>query len=251
MVQAVAAGAGQGSRKLSGVLRDYLRKQDELAQAREVATRCRSRERQACSTALAECVRAFGQSKPGEVPKECSPSRCNPQCEQEEGALSQRASAGQELERRLQRASAAKAGMQELYEERFSTRSQRLTRVTAEVKSLARKAGLNPGSLSYPEQPIEGYGLVKRSFIFNVQGTYQELRQFLNLMELSNSFLTLESISLSEAGEEQGPELRMNLKISTLFAQETGPEELGAERRLAAEAAERGWPVLSLRDLVS
>ncbi|WP_373371805.1 outer membrane exchange accessory lipoprotein TraC [Archangium lansingense] len=91
-------------RKLSGVLRDYLRKQDELAQAREVASRCRSRERQACSTALAECVRAFGQSKPGEVPKECSPSRCNPQCEQEEGALSQRASAGQELERRLESA---------------------------------------------------------------------------------------------------------------------------------------------------
>ena len=147
----------------------------------------------------------------------------------------------QELERRLQRASAAKAGMQELYEERFSTRSQRLTRATAEVKSLARKAGLNPGSLTYPEQPIEGYGLVKRSFIFNVQGTYQELRQFLNLMELSDSFLTLESISLSEAGEEQGPELRMSLKISTLFAQETGPEELGAERRLAAEeAAEEG-----------
>ncbi|HEX5746690.1 MAG TPA: outer membrane exchange accessory lipoprotein TraC [Archangium sp.] len=91
-------------RKLSGVLRDYLRKQDELSQAREVATRCRSRERQACSTALAECVRAFGQSKPGEVPKECSASRCNPQCEAEETALSQRASAAQELERRLEAA---------------------------------------------------------------------------------------------------------------------------------------------------
>jgi len=91
-------------RKLSGVLRDYLRKQDELTQSREVAGRCRSRERQACSTALAECVRAFGQAKPGEVPKECSPSRCNPQCEAEESALTQRASAAQELERRLESA---------------------------------------------------------------------------------------------------------------------------------------------------
>ena len=130
--------------------------------------------------------------------------------------------------------------MQELYDERFSTRSERLTRFTAEVKSLARKAGLNPRSLSYPEQAIESYGLVKRSSIFAVQGTYQELRQFLNLMELSDSFLTLESISLSEANEEQGPELRMSLKISTLFAQETGPEEIGAERRLAQEVAEEG-----------
>jgi hypothetical protein len=91
-------------RKLSGVLRDYLRKQDELAQAREVATRCRERERKACGTVLSECVQAFSRAKPGEVPAVCSPARCNPQCEQEEGSLTQRASAAQELERRLETA---------------------------------------------------------------------------------------------------------------------------------------------------
>jgi type IV pilus assembly protein PilO len=138
-----------------------------------------------------------------------------------------------ELERRLQRAGVAEAAVKQLYSEQFSTRSERLTRVTAEVKSLARKAGLNPRSLSYPEQAIEDYGLVKRSFVFSVEGTYLELRQFLNLMELSDSFLTLEAVTLSEASQETGPELRMNLKISTLFSQETGPEEVGAARRAA------------------
>jgi type IV pilus assembly protein PilO len=137
------------------------------------------------------------------------------------------------LQNRIQRASAAEAAVKQLYEEKFSTRSQRLTRVTAEVKDLARRAGLNPRALSYPEQGIEDYGLVKRSFVFSVEGTYQELRQFINLMEHSPSFLTLEAVTLSEAGEEQGPELRMNLMISTLFSQETGPEELGAARRAA------------------
>lgn len=137
-----------------------------------------------------------------------------------------------ELERRIERASAADLAVKQLYEQKFSTRSQRLTRVTAEVKSLARKAGLNPRALSYPEQGIEDYGLVKRSFVFSVEGTYLELRQFINLMEHTDSFLTLESITLAEAGEEQGPELRMSLKISTLFSQEAGPEELGAARRV-------------------
>ncbi|PTL81558.1 outer membrane exchange accessory lipoprotein TraC [Vitiosangium sp. GDMCC 1.1324] len=88
-------------RKLSGVLRDYLRKQDELVQAREVAARCRERERKACATGLNECVRAFSQAKPGQVPEECNPARCNPLCEAEEGALTQRSSGVQELERRL------------------------------------------------------------------------------------------------------------------------------------------------------
>lgn len=139
-----------------------------------------------------------------------------------------------ELERLIQRAGAAEAALRQLYDEQFSTRSERLTRVTAEVKSLARKAGLNPRQLSYPEEAIEDYGLVKRSFVFAVEGTYLELRQFINLMELSDSFLTLEAVTLSEAGRDTGPELRMNLKISTLFAQEGGAEEIGAARRAAA-----------------
>ncbi|WP_257462273.1 outer membrane exchange accessory lipoprotein TraC [Archangium lipolyticum] len=91
-------------RKLSGVLRDYLRKQDELVQAREVAFRCRERERKVCATALSECSRAVSQGKPGQVPQECNPARCNTQCDGEEGSLSQRAAAAQELERRLEAA---------------------------------------------------------------------------------------------------------------------------------------------------
>ncbi|HEX5716500.1 MAG TPA: hypothetical protein VF179_10095, partial [Thermoanaerobaculia bacterium] len=138
-----------------------------------------------------------------------------------------------ELERRIQRAGTAEAAVKQLYGEQFSTRSQRLTRVTTEVKSLARKAGLNPRSLSYPQEVIEDFGLIKRSFIFPVEGTYLELRQFLNLLEHSESFLTLEAVTLSETNQEQGPELRMNLKISTLFSEETGPEEAGAARRVA------------------
>ncbi|MEA2562979.1 MAG: hypothetical protein QOH06_4483 [Acidobacteriota bacterium] len=127
-----------------------------------------------------------------------------------------------ELERRLQRAGTAEAAVKQLYDQEFLTRSQGLTRVTSEVKSLARKAGLNPRTLSYAEEVIEDYGLVKRSLAFSVEGTYLELRQFINLMEHSESFLTLESVTLSETSQETGPELHMSLKISTLFSQVPG-----------------------------
>lgn len=102
-----------------------------------------------------------------------------------------------------------------LYEQRFSTRARRLTEITAEVKELARNAGLAPQAISYPEQAIVDFGLVKRSFVFSVQGTYLELRQFINLLELSPSFLTLEEMTLSE---ESGPRLSIQLRLSTLFA---------------------------------
>jgi Tfp pilus assembly protein PilO len=92
----------------------------------------------------------------------------------------------------------------QLYDEHFSTRRQRLTGVTAEVKDLAKRAGLVPRSISYPEEQIQQYGLIKRSFIFSVEGTYADLRKFINLLELSDSFLTLEDASLNEEARDAG-----------------------------------------------
>jgi Tfp pilus assembly protein PilO len=148
----------------------------------------------------------------------------------------------QKLESLLARSQRNKIEVEKLYSEKFSTRKQRLTSIIAEVKTLARKAGLDPTSVSYPAQPIEQYGLVKLSFIFSVEGTYLELRNFINLLELSPSFLTLEEVTLSESGggrptpgrgapqpaaANPGEELRINLNLSTLFARNpNAPDDL-------------------------
>ena len=86
----------------------------------------------------------------------------------------------------------------QLYDDHFSTRRRRLTGITAEVKDLARRSGLVPRALAYPEEQIQQYELVKRSFVFTVDGTYADLRKFVNLLELSDSFLTIENAALSE-----------------------------------------------------
>lgn len=154
--------------------------------------------------------------------------------DREQKELAPLAARRQELERLLARSRRNQQEIARLYSESFATRSQRLTGITAEVKSLARKAGLDPQTLSYPEQAIEEYGLVKRSFAFPVEGTYLELRRFINLLELSSSFLTLEEIQLSGGGEEDGAELRMTLRLSTLFALEAGEAPPpGAPRRVS------------------
>lgn len=140
------------------------------------------------------------------------------------------------LERQLQSARTTEMAVGKLYEDVFATRSERLTKVTTEVRSLARKAGLNPRVIAYPQDDIEDYGLIKRSFVFPVEGTYVELRQFLNLLELTDSFLTLESITLSGEDGDEGPELRMNLTISTLFAKEPGSEESSVLARRRTES---------------
>jgi hypothetical protein len=136
--------------------------------------------------------------------------------------------------------------IRKLYSEKFATRKQRLTNITAEVKTLARKAGLDPKSFSYPEQQIQQYGLIKRSFIFAVEGTYVDLRKLINLLELSDSFLTLEAVTLTPgSGDKQvrtrtgavqaseGSELHISLTLSTLFARDpndSAPLPLTARR---------------------
>jgi Tfp pilus assembly protein PilO len=117
----------------------------------------------------------------------------------------------------------------QLYADRLSPRSRRLTAITTEVKEMAKKAGLEPRSFSYPEEEIQKFSLIKRSFIFSVKGTYSELRRFISQLEASRSFLSLDQVTVN-SNDSSGAELSISLKLSTLFAR-------GAEEGVPAPAA--------------
>jgi len=107
-----------------------------------------------------------------------------------------------------------RAKIETLYRDRFSTERARFTDAVRELKSLAQRSGLVPKAISYPEEKLEAYGLVRRSFVFGVEGSYAQLRSFLHLVELSRTFFVVEQISVSESGRGLGIQLR----LSTLFA---------------------------------
>lgn len=130
-----------------------------------------------------------------------------------------------DLSRLVTTARGSRERMEELYRDRLSTQRNRFTAVTSEVRELARRAGLEPTAMSYPTEEVEDYGLVKRYFTFSVEGTYVELRQFINLLELTPSFVTLEQVELS--GDE-GARLRIELNLSTLFIEEERMPDLVA-----------------------
>ena len=141
-----------------------------------------------------------------------------------------------ELEAARAAAARSQADIETLYRDRFSTERQRLTRMIAEVKGLAQKAGLDPNRISYPVEEIEDYGLVKKSVVFTVGGTYPQLRQLINFLELSSSFLTLEGVRLSGDSQQPG-QLRIDLNISTLFAADPAAEAAPAMAAAGRQAA--------------
>ena len=119
----------------------------------------------------------------------------------------------------LERAAALEEGLGQFFGVRLASEAASLTRIIAEVKELSRQAGLEPQKINYDKEPIEGEEVMRRSLVFPVEGTYQELRRLINFLELSDSFLILEQVRLR--GDEAGDaNLRIDLTISTLFLNE-------------------------------
>lgn len=127
-------------------------------------------------------------------------------------------------------AQATRQQMESIMAEKFATESGRFTQLIREIKQLAEHAGLDPRDIGYPEEDLAELGLVRRSFIFSVQGSYANLRAFLYLLELSPSYITVDQIELSELSGDKG--LRVNLRLSTFFS--VPREEVAAPGRSAA-----------------
>lgn len=142
----------------------------------------------------------------------------------------------------IERIRANRAMLETFYGDRLATESERLTRIIAEVKELARRSGLVPLAIQYPDEPIEDFGLRRRAFVFGVEGSYADLRELLNLLEISESFLTLEEVSLVE-GSGGGGRLRISLRLSTLFAAEDAPLVEDPRRARAENGAAPEAPV--------
>lgn len=115
----------------------------------------------------------------------------------------------------MQRAERQQEEIDRLYEQRFSTESERFTDLLREVRQLARSAGLDPGSYSYPETELSEYSLVQRNVNFPVDGTYEQLRTFLNLLELSEQFVSLTQVSLASSADS--PTMGVRLSLITYF----------------------------------
>ena len=134
------------------------------------------------------------------------------------------------LEEYVERARTSEHQVATFLADRLGRQQERLTEIIAEIKALARTAGLEPSQISYRAEPLGERGLVRRSLNFTVSGTYLDLRKLINLLELSDSFILLEQVALSET-DEAGATLRINLQLTAFFADPAGSPSPARGRR--------------------
>ena len=125
--------------------------------------------------------------------------------------------------------------VQNVYDEHWSTKPQRLTLLIAEVKRLATASNLAPPSYTFDTKlaksentggrRIQSLGASEVGIFFTVQGTYQQIRRLINLLELSRQFVIIDSIGLTAAQDEK---LTLVLHLKTLFREE--PADLASDR---------------------
>ncbi|HEV8240266.1 MAG TPA: hypothetical protein VGS57_12930 [Thermoanaerobaculia bacterium] len=121
-----------------------------------------------------------------------------------------------ETEALVQRARTTRAAIDELYDKRLGSEAARLTAVMLEVKHLARQAGLyGIEAINYGDEEVRELPLIKKSITFSAAGSYAQLRAFINLLELSPSFMSLDEIRVQ--GGDPGGRLRLQVRLSTMF----------------------------------
>jgi len=112
--------------------------------------------------------------------------------------------------------------LQSLYDNTWATKQQRLTTLISELKKMAVATQLDPNTINFTETPDReaekngGVGTSVVTIAFSVHGTYQQIRQLINQLELSDQFVIIDAINLAAGGGAAG-DLTLTLRLKTLF----------------------------------
>lgn len=101
-----------------------------------------------------------------------------------------------------------------------------LSQVRAEITTLAQDLGLRVGGLAYsPETVKGGEGVAQLHMRMQVSGTYRELAAFLDRLERSAHFVTVDQIQLRK--RDTGSEGGLDIALSSFYRLPRGtvPEE--------------------------
>jgi len=109
--------------------------------------------------------------------------------------------------------------IQTVYDERWSTQKERLSAIIVETERLAAASQLHPKGYSFTQDVQKDASLSATvvHIAFNVQGTYQQVRRLINLIELSDEFMIIDQLSLATAAEENSGVINLTIRIKTLF----------------------------------
>jgi Tfp pilus assembly protein PilO len=106
------------------------------------------------------------------------------------------------------------------YETTVGGRAASLVPVLRSIEGLAREGGMRPGAASYKAQEVKGLPLDRFVITMPVAGTYRQLVSFVQRLEQSPYFLTLDEVRFS--GQAEGSRAELSIVLSCYFREGEG-----------------------------
>ena len=115
----------------------------------------------------------------------------------------------------------ARSEYDRFFDQYFLDRRTTYSSVVSELSTIAQDAGLKPKEHSLTVEPVEGSDTLAMLIIAgHYEGTYGDLIKFVNLLDRSPRFLTIESMQATP--QQSTGTLIVNLKLN-VFMREEGP----------------------------
>ncbi len=103
----------------------------------------------------------------------------------------------------------------------ITPRASSLVPVLRQIEGMAREGGLKPGAASYRVETVRGLNVDQFVITMPVTGTYRQLVNFIERLERSSYFLTLDQVSVRGEGQdavgEGGGEAHLAMVLSSYF----------------------------------
>lgn len=147
---------------------------------------------------------------------------------QKEAQLEQAHLARVKAEQRYQSYRQIERDVKVVFDDYWSTEPERLTKMIAEVKRLTVASSLEPAGYGFTKGQVKNddrarkranIGATEVGIGFGVQGSYEQVRRLINLLELSQQFVIIDQIALSSG---DGANLTVTLHLKTLFRDDNG-----------------------------
>ena len=127
----------------------------------------------------------------------------------------------QSLKARFDLVTANTRDTSDFYQQRIGARGTALVPLLREVEGLARARGLHVGSQTFSYERVKGAPLDRFEVQMPVRGTYRQLVEFVEELERSNQFITLDEINVR--GQQDG-EAELQMVLSCYFRSTAGKQ---------------------------
>jgi Tfp pilus assembly protein PilO len=107
--------------------------------------------------------------------------------------------------------------LRRFYYDLLGTASQALLPTLEDVEKMASEPGLKPGHRSFQPTEVKGAPLLQVVILLPLTGTYRQLAGFIERVERSPRFLTVDRVQISRAGDQSAS---LSVELSAFFRAE-------------------------------